>query len=41
MVAAGDTMYKKSWRAAIEGQANAREILAAALPKNEWRGGKI
>ena len=41
MVANGDTMYKKSWRAAIDGQAKAREILARALPKQEWRNGEI
>lgn len=37
MVAGGDTMYKKSWCAAIEGQERARELLASALPKQEWR----
>ena len=41
MVANGDTMYKKSWCAAIDGQAKAREILARALPKQEWRDGEI
>ena len=37
MVAGGDVMYKKSLQAAIDGQAKAREKLAAALPKQEWR----
>lgn len=32
MVANGDTMYRKSMEAAIEGQVKAREKLAAALP---------
>ena len=41
MVVDGDTMYKKNWREAIEGQAKAREILAATLPENEWRDRKI
>ena len=37
MVARGDVMYKKSLQAAIEGQSKAREKLADALPKQEWR----
>ena len=36
MVAGGDVMYKKSWMAAIEGQAKARDKLAVSLPKREW-----
>ena len=35
MVAGGDTMYKKSLQAAIDGQANARAMLAEALPRKE------
>ncbi len=35
MVAGGNVMYKKSLQAAIEGQAKARESLAAALPKQD------
>ena len=41
MVANGDTMYKKSWRVAIEGQAKAREILSSAMPEREWRDEEI
>lgn len=37
MVAGGDAMYKKSLQASIDGQAKAREKLAAALPNQEWR----
>lgn len=39
MVAGGDLMYKKSLQAAIDGQSKAREILAEALPPQEWRHG--
>lgn len=35
MVAGGDTMYRKSLQAAIDGQAKARAMLAEALPKQE------
>ncbi len=37
MGAGGDVMYKKSLKAAIDGQAKAREKLAATLPEQEWR----
>lgn len=37
MVMNGDYMYKKSLKAAIDGQAKAREKLAAQLPDSEWR----
>lgn len=37
MVARGDAMYKKSLQVAIDGQAKAREKLAASLPKQEWK----
>ena len=36
MVKDGHTMYKNSLRAAIRGQAQARELLAAELPEGEW-----
>lgn len=36
MVKDGNAMYKKSLRAAIDGQAKARAILAKALPTKEW-----
>jgi len=36
MVKGGDYMYKKSLRAAIEGQERARARLAAQLPEREW-----
>lgn len=36
MVKDGDYMYKNSLRAAIEGQAEARKLLAAQLPDQEW-----
>jgi len=36
MVRNGDYMYKKSLRAAIEGQAKAREALSGDVPKREW-----
>ncbi len=36
MIADGNYMYKKSWRAAIDGQARAREKLADTLPDREW-----
>ncbi len=36
MVADGEEMYKKSLRAAIDGQAKARAVLEEALPKQEW-----
>ena len=36
MVRDGDAMYRNSLRAAIEGQARARALLAAELPDGEW-----
>lgn len=36
MVMNGDEMYKKSLKAAIDGQTKARAKLAEALPKQEW-----
>lgn len=36
MVADDNVMFRKSLRAAIEGQAKAREKLAEALPNKEW-----
>ena len=36
MVKDGNVMYKKSLRAAIEGQAKARALLMAELPNSEW-----
>ena len=36
MVKNGDHMYKKSLRAAIEGQERARALLEAELPEREW-----
>lgn len=36
MVKNGDYMYKKSLQAAIDGQAKAREKMAAELPSREW-----
>jgi hypothetical protein len=40
MVASGDTMYKNSLQASIDGQALAREKLLKKLPKKKWLDGK-
>lgn len=37
MVKRGDVMYKKSLKAAIDGQAKAREKLAKDLPQDAWK----